>query len=407
MIEHGVLSNLLRDAASILYGNLTRITNIVAILKLILLYFSRASSNRFEILSWEFYLGLIVVSVGLNLLLNLLFYSQTLQMQEKWSKETILKLTPTGKWESAAVSGISIGDLIEINSDTICPADLLVIDSSDMKMKSKIVLVNESKIMGKNKMTRKSPIKEFKETDDSIGVDIPSLLNGHIEYGAPNAHEEETLGTFKLKGDPKVIPIKSKNVIWFGTTIHTKQVVGMVLYTKHDSKIFVKNGIRKVFDHTRVFRKSVLLIMIDKINTFFLILAAFTSFFFMIYFDHHEIPRIRVAMIESVNDGSPYWIKYFQIMPIVGSVIPTFLTVLQELIFFLSTLKIQSWKFNLKPALQEEKPSEVDIYNRVNPSLAAVSSSPSCRLIDLTQPTANLPPSSQDQESTLVQTVQS
>jgi magnesium-transporting ATPase (P-type) len=201
-----------------MFYNFTRLPNIVQMIKLAILYFSNAS--HFDIVSPTFYLILILSSVILNFLFYFYFYWQVRGAEQQWNKGRMLKLRRK-KWIEADVTNLAVGDFIKVHKNIICPADILVIDSSDSRLSGKVVLVNEGKLTGLNKMSRKRAIREFKDLEVA-DTDLQKMFNGNVEYPEPSSKEAnstENLGFFKIKGDPKVIPIRYSNMVYAGSKI--------------------------------------------------------------------------------------------------------------------------------------------------------------------------------------------
>jgi magnesium-transporting ATPase (P-type) len=202
------------------FFNLTKMNNIISGLKIMMLYLTKAI--EYDILAIEVYVVLLALSIGLNILFYFYFYRQVRRMENEWNKDKIYKFGRSHKWIEANVATLLVGDIIKLNSKHICPADVLLLDSSEVRMNEKIALVNERKIAGIHKMTRKFPINDKIIGEDNLHKELKNIMNGTIEYARPGLYAQDPIGTFKIKGDPKVRNITQDNIIYAGSKIASK-----------------------------------------------------------------------------------------------------------------------------------------------------------------------------------------
>lgn len=202
------------------FYNLTKLNNIISGLKIAALYISGAT--EYDMIAVEVYIVLLTLSIGLNILFYFYFYRQVHRMENEWNRDKIYKFARNHKWTEANVANLSIGDIIKLNNKHICPADVLLLDSSDSRMNEKIALVNERKIAGVHRMTRKFPINDKIIGDDNLQKELKNIMNGTVEYKRPGIYSTDSLGTFKIKGDPKVRNISQDNIIYAGSKITSK-----------------------------------------------------------------------------------------------------------------------------------------------------------------------------------------
>lgn len=204
-----------------LFYNMTKLTNIINAARISLLYLSKAT--EYDVIAVQAFIIALGLSIVLNILFYFYFYRQVRKMENEWNKSKIYKFSKSLKWIEANVANLEVGDIIKLSTKHICPADVLLLDSSDLRMNEKIALVNERKIAGQNKMTRKFPINDkIIGGDDTLQRDLKSIMNGTIEYRRPGIYSQEPIGTFKIKGDPKVRNITQENLIYAGSKIYSK-----------------------------------------------------------------------------------------------------------------------------------------------------------------------------------------
>ena len=197
----------------------------------------------------------------------LMFYLEVGEFEKRWNsfELTRLKLLRTGLQEKpVSIAKIKVGDLVFLKGDSISPADILVLDTSNTRHADKIFHVSERKVTGDNKTstkfairnfhshniaqtaggnnivpqnifsTRQSPLKEsvLGQPTPSSSATAKELLGteakeklikklvGHIEYDGPSP-EAEFGGSFKIKNDPKISRITKDNVLFCGTKLYT------------------------------------------------------------------------------------------------------------------------------------------------------------------------------------------
>ena len=195
----------------------------MALLRIVLLIFTDA--DKHDYVSLYFYLGQLVVSMMVACISYAYFYRRVNQIEHKWNKGKTMKLSKNHGWVPASVSDLRVGDIITVMNKSICPADILLFDTTETRMNEKIGLVNERKITGVNTVQTKTPISESltsKHNEDLEQV-LQENLTGTLEYAAPAEAALNLLGTFKLKGDPKSLKITSSNVVYTGSKIYTSK----------------------------------------------------------------------------------------------------------------------------------------------------------------------------------------
>lgn len=346
------MSSLLKIIITSGFYNLIRITNIISIFKLISIYL--INSIRFEVTNPTYYFSVLFLSIFLSLAFNLFYYFQARNLLNRWSASksgVIKRLKKNKKWADCPVNQLTIGSVIKVEVGQVCPADILVLDTRSTNM-DRIILINERKITGINRLTRKYPVKDPKE----FGGDLRENLTGYIEYLEPNCQFGSAIGVFKLKGDPKLTLIKPSNTIFAGSKIVSDPIIGLVLYTGSDTKVFQQALKSSKYLNRRKFLQGSISKGIDRIIGLFLALSLSTSFFLMLYYyQHQDIKYDRIKLIEKVMWERPDWQRFVQILSIVTSLIPVYLSVLQDIILFFWALKIQTIsKKNTKKSCFEE-----------------------------------------------------
>ena len=174
-------------------------------------------------------------------------------MESLWSKKKIQRLKIVkGEyvWKDVKVFDIMIGDVVKLFVDTVSPADLLILDTSQSRHSEKILYTNEGKITGRSRVIIKTAAKNMSDLrirykpniNESTKLrEFMSKMNGVIEYEPPSIGKSTVTGTIKLKNDPKVTLFDNMNIVFFGSKLHSEWVIGMVLYNGRNTKILKKN----------------------------------------------------------------------------------------------------------------------------------------------------------------------
>jgi magnesium-transporting ATPase (P-type) len=209
--------------------------------------------------------GRFIVYVGLLLAFLVLlqacfyfyFFLQVKQMEMLWNKSKIQRLKKAADaWVDIKISELKVGDLILLNYNTVCPADILVLDTSETHFSEKILSTNERRISGANHSTIKvsirnlNPVTKGRNTPlDALKVIAPKL-DGYIEYESPSDRVNEFSGIFKLNNDPKVGLISHKNMVFCGTKLLADWTIGIILYTGKNTKVMQMNKSEESFLRT-------------------------------------------------------------------------------------------------------------------------------------------------------------
>lgn len=175
------------------------------------------------------------------------FYLKVRELESVWDNSSIHKLNSEKKsWSKTQIRRLKVGDLVLLKRNTVTPADLLIIDTSDNHFSDQILYTNERRVTGQNIMTTKRAIKNLRGKNQSknqydVLKHILPALEGQIEYESPSDNVIDFTGHFKLNNDPQISKITHKNVLFCGTQLHTAWMIGMVLFTGQNTKILQMN----------------------------------------------------------------------------------------------------------------------------------------------------------------------
>ncbi|CAD8135801.1 unnamed protein product [Paramecium octaurelia] len=141
------------------------------------------------------------------------------------------------KWQE-----INIGDVLILNKGDIVPADIIVLDTGQVRDREAVCMVDSSYCDGKSTFTKKkscylTQLIVLRTRQKSQFAEYRKLLTGRLEYEVPNRHSNIFRGRLKLKKDPKVEFLSIENLILQGSTIkQTSWLFGLVVYVGSKTK---------------------------------------------------------------------------------------------------------------------------------------------------------------------------
>lgn len=201
--------------------------------------------------------GTAFIFLGFNLFLslgtNLYILNKTKKLDGFWDKKSIMKLTKKkGRkiFVNVNIEKLKIGDLVLVKANSTCPADVLIIDTSEQRHSEKIAHANERRLNGRYGIQVKTAVKNMNPIEgnnkkikpDSSLKKLMQILKGQIEYDSPNSDMKNFSGTFKLSNDPKVLRIDKNNFLFCGSRLYSNWVIGFVLYNGQSTKIIQRNA---------------------------------------------------------------------------------------------------------------------------------------------------------------------
>ncbi|CAD8077107.1 unnamed protein product [Paramecium sonneborni] len=141
------------------------------------------------------------------------------------------------KWQD-----INIGDVLLLNKGDIVPADIIVLDTGQVRDREAVCMVDSTYCDGKSTFTKKkscylTQLIVLRTRQKSQFAEYRKLLTGRLEYEVPNGHTNIFRGRLKLKKDPKVEFLSIENLIFKGSTIkQTSWLFGLVVYVGSKTK---------------------------------------------------------------------------------------------------------------------------------------------------------------------------
>uniref|UniRef100_A0A3B3ST18 Phospholipid-transporting ATPase n=1 Tax=Paramormyrops kingsleyae TaxID=1676925 RepID=A0A3B3ST18_9TELE len=143
---------------------------------------------------------------------------------------TVNKKKTTGKGHSG-VSWVAVGDLVRVTNGQHLPADMVIVSSSEPQA---MCYTETSNLDGETNLKIRQGLSL---TASAQSLDELMGLSGRLECEGPNRHLYDFTGTLFLDNHNPV-PLGPDQVLLRGAQLrNTQWVVGIVVYTGHDSKL--------------------------------------------------------------------------------------------------------------------------------------------------------------------------
>jgi len=182
------------------------------------------------------------------------------------------------KWEN-----IEVGEIIKVENHQEIPADMLLVASSD---EQGLAYVETANLDGERNLKLKQSKAEIKDLIRKSGV---NCLKGAMLVETPNQKIQSFKGIIEIEGLDSIY-LNYNNLLLRGTHLkNTDYVIGIVVYTGHDSKLLKNQGVfrNKRSQLERQLNKYILAIFI--IQLFFCLLLMGLSVQFRR--DHLDTPH--------------------------------------------------------------------------------------------------------------------
>ena len=323
---------------------------IMIIVKLVLL--SLSDFDIIDPLNTPVYLAMLLAVLTMRLVHPLYTYKMARHYDGSWEKASIKKLKRIKKgvmaWREMKLSHLKVGDIIKIKYCEVSPADILILDTSEQRYNDSIFKTNERKIKGQNRIRIKRAIRNMDLKHNTVDTKNPDYLNklsktlnGFIEYDPPSNSSKKFTGEFKLKNDPKIANVTDENILYCGSKLYSKEVIGMVLYTGNNTKIFQKNYIKLLGMARPIFKVSKTARYARWYSVLFLGVSFLLSSIFMIILYTQSDVISFLEYVESRTIGFSNLKKYIGLLSFLINFIPISMIVVQDFYCLLVSLIVK------------------------------------------------------------------
>lgn len=327
-----------------------------------IIFYSLADQRRdFEgkITFYAVVLGLVFLQV---MLFHFVYFKEVLNMERKWNKMEILRLTlarNSVQSKSIKISDLKVGDVVYLRGDTISPADIMVIDTSNQRHSDKIFHVSERRITGDNKIMTKNAVKNLnpqksekaprsisniggKQYIPDMADKILKKFNGYVDYDAPNSFVD-FVGSLRLKHDPRVSKVSKDNILFCGTKLYTSWIIGMVIYNGFYTKIMQRNYNQTLFSKDQFkFKKSAIHRMIDKIALVSLFSSLAITCIILVMMVVNTTGFERLKVINGRTSNKEFFSQLGYQLSFAFDVVPLGLYILYDLACFLKCAEVEN-----------------------------------------------------------------
>ncbi|XP_039645375.1 phospholipid-transporting ATPase IB isoform X3 [Perca fluviatilis] len=143
-------------------------------------------------------------------------------------KTTVLR---NGAWQTIIWKQVAVGDIVKVTNGQHLPADMVIVSSSEPQA---MCYTETSNLDGETNLKIRQGLSltaAFQTLEDLVA------LSGRLECEGPNRHLYDFTGTLRLENQNPA-PLGPDQVLLRGAQLrNTQWVVGIVVYTGHDSKL--------------------------------------------------------------------------------------------------------------------------------------------------------------------------
>uniref|UniRef100_A0A8C9VRX0 Phospholipid-transporting ATPase n=1 Tax=Scleropages formosus TaxID=113540 RepID=A0A8C9VRX0_SCLFO len=147
------------------------------------------------------------------------------------NKKSTLLVLRNGTWQTVIWKQVAVGDMVKVTNGQHLPADMVIVSSSEPQA---MCYIETSNLDGETnlKIRQGLPLTaNLQSTEELMG------LSGRLECEGPNRHLYDFTGTLRLDNQNPA-PLGPDQVLLRGAQLrNTQWVVGIVVYTGHDSKL--------------------------------------------------------------------------------------------------------------------------------------------------------------------------
>ncbi|XP_065668922.1 phospholipid-transporting ATPase VA isoform X2 [Hydra vulgaris] len=140
------------------------------------------------------------------------------------------------KFVSSKWKDVCVGDIIELTSDSLIPADMLLLYSSD---ENGLCHISTANLDGETNLKQKEIPKGFLENDKQFSV---RNIDFKVKCEKPNNILHNFCGSILYKNG-KETGVDGNHLLLRGCVVkNTASVIGLVLYAGHDTKVMLNNS---------------------------------------------------------------------------------------------------------------------------------------------------------------------
>ncbi|KAG9283334.1 phospholipid-transporting ATPase IB isoform X1 [Astyanax mexicanus] len=248
-------------------------------------------------------------------------------------KTTVLR---NGAWQTIIWKQVAVGDIVKVTNGQHLPADMVIVSSSEPQA---MCYTETSNLDGETNLK----IRQGHSLTASVqSVEELMGLAGRLECEGPNRHLYDFTGTLRLDNHNPV-PLGPDQVLLRGAQIrNTQWVVGIVVYTGHDSKL-MQNSTKAPLKRSNVERVTNMQILV--LFCILLVMALVSSIGAAIWNKQHTDEAC--WYLSRAGDISlNFWYNLLTFIILYNNLIPISLLVTLEVVKFTQALFI-NWDMEM------------------------------------------------------------
>ncbi|XP_076869594.1 phospholipid-transporting ATPase IB isoform X4 [Brachyhypopomus gauderio] len=248
-------------------------------------------------------------------------------------KTTVLR---SGAWQTVIWKQVAVGDIVRVTNGQHLPADMVIVSSSEPQA---MCYTETSNLDGETNLKIR---QGHSLTAGFQSVEELMALSGRLECEGPNRHLYDFTGTLRLDNHNPV-PLGPDQVLLRGAQIrNTQWVVGIVVYTGHDSKL-MQNSTKAPLKRSNVERVTNMQILV--LFCILLVMALVSSIGAAIWNKQHTDEAC--WYLSRAGDISlNFWYNLLTFIILYNNLIPISLLVTLEVVKFTQALFI-NWDMEM------------------------------------------------------------
>uniref|UniRef100_A0A8C1FV03 Phospholipid-transporting ATPase n=1 Tax=Cyprinus carpio carpio TaxID=630221 RepID=A0A8C1FV03_CYPCA len=240
-------------------------------------------------------------------------------------KTTVLR---NGAWQTIIWKQVAVGDLVKVTNGQHLPADMVIVSSSEPQA---MCYTETSNLDGETNLKIRQGLSltaSFQSLEELMA------LTGRLECEGPNRHLYDFTGTLRLDNHNPV-PLGPDQVLLRGAQLrNTQWVVGIVVYTGHDSKL-MQNSTKAPLKRSNVERVTNMQILV--LFGILLVMALVSSIGAAIWNKQHTD---EACWYLSRDISLNFWYNLLTFIILYNNLIPISLLVTLEVVKFTQALFI-------------------------------------------------------------------
>ncbi|MBN3321692.1 AT8A2 ATPase, partial [Atractosteus spatula] len=241
-----------------------------------------------------------------------------------------LPVLRNGAWQTVIWKQVAVGDFVKVTNGQHFPADMVIVSSSEPQA---MCYIETSNLDGETnlKIRQGLPLTAAIQSSEDL-----MNLAGRLECEGPNGHLYDFTGTLRLD-DHNPVPLGPDQVLLRGAQLrNTQWVVGIVVYTGHDSKL-MQNSTKAPLKRSNVERVTNMQILV--LFCILLVMALVSSVGAAIWNKQHTEAACWY-LSRAADISTNFWYNLLTFIILYNNLIPISLLVTLEVVKFTQALFI-------------------------------------------------------------------